>query len=217
MIQAMISSTKSKAELLEQAIAYTIALLLPRLLLLIELLKSKELTESTPYYWLLLQIKSPTLLSTPSGHDLFVEGWNIFKHCSSTDLHAQIANAMKSLQLKENLFCFIDEAQILLNSCENSFNTRSLLSPMVSVLVSLPNLNLVLSGTGLGLKNSIGGVASAMLKPKTELAKNLVVDFGMYDDIQYMHKYVDQFMKITDKEMQTVFNVLRGNSNKMYT
>ena len=204
----MASSTKTDKELYNQATAYTTALLLPRILLLIELMKIKEIHEALPYYWLLLQIKAPILLHTPTGYDLFLEAWNIFKRCRNEDLINQIKIAMKALQLYENIFCFIDEAQILLSSCENCLSNTpaplSLLSPMVASLVSLPSMNIILSGTGLGLKNSLNATT------ETELAKYLIVDFGLYNDIQSMHKYVGQFIEITEQDMRSIFNVLRG-------
>ena len=217
-----ISSKKlEKSVLRHEAQICTLALLLPRLLLLAEICQHIS-SHDVPYYWLLLQIKSPLLLNV-NGGELFVWSWKLFRQCSMEELIMEIEKTVQKIlqTYKCNILCFIDEAQILLSACDDhfegttTFSLRSLLLPILNTFCLkspvFSRFTVVLSGTGLNLQKAWTTAASAFMKTDAEIAKYLITDFGYYDDMTSMQKkYVNQFIQVSPSSMQQIFQVLKG-------
>lgn len=118
------------------------------------------------------------------------------------------------------LFTVIDEAQILLQCCKDAFSavtseqaqTRSLFTKVVHMWSEFDPIALVISGTGLRLKDATKYVTSATMKNTEE--PTLMVDFGGYYAFSIWKGYVSQFLgDCNDGMLENVFSFMKGITN----
>lgn len=200
----------SEADRIEQANHLFDALLLSRLLTFKRFLQPQQQQSNTefkfdPYLWLLIQVRPhhfrKTTESKRSPTDPFE---NLFHSlaCTAEPLGPIIKSILKELphELASGLYIAIDEAQILPKILPNRFpsmtehnsSSRSLFSALIRRWMSYRGLILLVSGTGLGLREAIKYCASVVAKSEAYIEKShLITCFGFYTNPSHVATYFE--------------------------